>query len=170
MAQFKDRAGSNWTIAIDAPTIRDIRSECQIDLAALDGKTFEKLADDPVLLVDVLWVLCREQAKTLSITSEQFGRLLVGDAIEAATDAMLAGIADFFPQRKSQLVTAMAAKASEIRGKGLELALSRINDPALSASLVNAMQANMDAEINATLTRLSSATNSPASSASVPAA
>lgn len=153
MATFKDKHGKDWVISLDAPLIMAVRRECDLDLASTDGSAYERMADDPILLVNVLWVLCREQAGDM--TDVMFGKLLVGDAIEKATEAMLEAICDFFPLRKRQLLQAVVAKNAKIREIGMEKALARINDPQLLATL----EARMDAEINSMLTRLTNATN-----------
>lgn len=68
MATFKDRNGKPWTIDLDAYLIRDVRKACDgLDLAALNGEAYDKLDADPVLLVDVLWILCASQANAASI-------------------------------------------------------------------------------------------------------
>ena len=82
MPAFTDTLKREWLITIDAPKIQAVRGECQIDLAGIDGQAFQKLHDDPYLLVNVLWVLCRQQRPDVNAT--QFGEGLVGDPIEQA--------------------------------------------------------------------------------------
>ncbi len=169
MSTFKDNAGNDWTLALDAPAIRAVRNECGgLDLVDLSGDACEKLASDPCLLVEVLWVLCRDKAGG-GIEAAEFGRRLVGDAIERATAALLEAIADFFPKRRRELARAMANKNREIRDLGLDRALAKINDPKLHERLTAALEAKMDEDIEVLLTRLNSATSSPASSESAPA-
>lgn len=168
MSAFKDNADKEWTLVLDAPTIRAVRNECGgLDLVDLSGEACEKLAADPCLLVEVLWVLCRD--KSGGIDAAAFGRRLVGDAIERATTALLEAIADFFPKRRRELARALASKNREIRDLGLERALAKLNDPALAKRLTAALEAKMDGQIEAVLTQLNSATNSPATSESAPA-
>jgi hypothetical protein len=161
MATFKDKNGKEWSIAIDAPTIRTIRQEMSIDLGDPQGKAYDRMVADPVLLVDVLWLLCKEQAHRDGVTDVQFGRALVGDAIEHATDAMLGVIADFFPPQSRALLHAMTAKAAKVRSMGMEKAMAKINDPSLEEGLLAALDERMDREVRGALTRLSAATSSP---------
>ena len=88
MSTFKDNSGREWSVNLDGPTIREVR-KLGIDLAAVDGSASEKLRDDPVLLVDSLWVICRAQAQAVRVTDSDFGKSLVGDAIEFATEALI---------------------------------------------------------------------------------
>lgn len=170
MARFLDKDDNPWKIELDAYAIRDVRKECGIDLADGDGAGLNKMADDPVLLVDVLWVLCREQAEKQGIKAEQFGKALIGDAIDRAVAAMLESIADFFPRQKRDLIQTVQAKNAKMRELGMAKALEKINDPALESRVLADMEAELDAQIERSLTRLTSAKNSPDSSASIPAA
>lgn len=170
MAAFKDVNGRDWLLELDAPTIRTVRQECEgIDLADTEGKSYQRLADNVVLLVDVLWVLCREQAAAKQTTQQMFAKAIVGQAIESATAAMLAAITDFFPPRHRQLLTTVANKNEAMRNLGIARALEKIGDPALEQRIMAGLEAKMDAEIQRVLMQLESATVSPASSESVPA-
>lgn len=170
MATFKDQNNREWLVTLDAPKIREVRSTLQLDLAAVDDRPYERMYDDTVLLVDVLWILCREQAQKANVTDEQFGQALVGDAVEKATDAMLAAMLDFFPKTKRELLQALADKTKRIREASMRKAMDRLNDPSLEEKLLAAMDAQTEQAIQNVLTQLNSATNSPASSESAPTA
>ena len=58
--------------------------------------TIDRVANDPILLCDILWVLCEQQAKADGVTDEDFGSSLAGDSIETATRAFLDELVDFF--------------------------------------------------------------------------
>lgn len=100
---FTDNAGRSWQIAVTVSTIRRVRAEAGVDLAAA-GRTapggesvLERIASDPVLLADALYAIVRPEAEARKITPEQFGEALAGDAVEAAADALVEEIVDFFP-------------------------------------------------------------------------
>ena len=168
MASFKDPTNRVWHLSLDAPLINKVRKACDIDLADSEGKSYQRLANDPVLLVDVLWVLVQKQAQGEGVSDEEFGRLLVGDPIEAATSALLEAIVDFFPSRRRELVKAVAEKNAQLRERATQKALERINDPMLWAQVEASMEARMDEEIRRALTGLSNATGSPDSLESAP--
>ncbi len=170
MPAFKDAAGREWLVKLDGPKIRDVRKEVGIDLAAVDGSAAEKLRDDPVLLVDSLWVICRSQAQTAGVTSQQFGEGLVGDPIETATDALIEAINDFFPSRRREAMKTLTAKMKETREAGMEDALETLTNPDLMPRIRTAMKEKAQKEIDNLLIQLSSATESPAPLASVPTA
>lgn len=181
MATFKDSNGKEWQIKLDAPKIRNVRSvtcdhdetECRhrpgvdkqctgVDLAALDGKAYQRMTEDFCLLGDVVWLLVEDQAVAAGVSDVQFGEALVGDAIDGATAAMLAGIADFFPQGRRTLMKAVAEKSDAMRELGTAKALARIEDPALSARIAAALEKQLDEEIERALTRLNNVTAGPA--------
>jgi len=166
MATFKDSDGKDWILVLDAPTIRAVRSDCKIDLASLDDKPFQQLHDDVVLLVDVLYVMCRDQAIAKDITDRQFGQRLVGDAIDRATAALLEAITDFFPQSQRLLLSSLARKNREVREKAMSLTMARIEDPRLMPAMEKAMEDRLDKELDDALTRLNSVKSTPESSES----
>ena len=97
MKTFTDNTGRTWTLSVTVGTIKRVRALCGVDLANIitmeSGKTpnvglLERLAADPVLLVDVLFAVCKPEADAKGITDEEFGRAMAGDAIELAATAL----------------------------------------------------------------------------------
>ena len=77
MKTFTDNTGRTWTLSVTVGTIKRVRALCGVDLANIitmeSGKTpnvglLERLAADPVLLVDVLFAVCKPEADTKGIT------------------------------------------------------------------------------------------------------
>ena len=100
---FKDAGGRDWTVEVTVASIRRVRALLKIDLLALVKEGFKPLAEllsDPCALVDVLYVLCKVEADARQVSDEDFGRLMAGDVLEAATDAFLGSFADFFPDAR----------------------------------------------------------------------
>lgn len=170
MATFKDAAGREWQIKLDAPTIEEVRAEVEVDLADPTLKQFEQLGEDPVALVNTLWVICRPQAAQQvdgGVNARQFGEALVGDAIDEATEALLNAITDFTPRRQRSLMRRIATANQQVREKALQLAQDRIGDPELAERLEQALADQMEAAL-AKLMRRESVTNSPESAESAP--
>lgn len=142
MSKFKDTEGREWSIALDAPTIREVREACDFDLVSDDGKLYERLSEDPVKLIEVLWTLCKGQHA--SVEYIPFAKSMVGDAIEHATDALLEAVANFFPARKRSLLLSLAKKQRAAETAGMELAAKRLDDPNLLTSAVATMESRMD--------------------------
>jgi len=171
MINFKDNQGKEWSIALDAFVIKQCRQDAGVDLVDIDdGRVFDKLAD-PVPLVDALWVLCRKQAAgaTPPIDQEQFAARLTGDAYQAASDAIAEAIADFFPNRRRELLRTVMNKANKLRQAGMETVLQKINDPALDQRLTEQINRNIDGALSR-LIPSNSVSNTPALSESTPPA
>jgi len=171
MNTFKDNQGKEWSLALDAFSIKQCRQDAGVDLVDIeDGRIFDKLAD-PVSMVDALWVLCRKQAAaaTPAIDQEQFAARLTGDAYQAAADAIAGAIADFFPNRRRELLRALINKADKLRAAGMETVLQKINDPGLDQRLADQLNRNIDGALNR-LIPSDSASNTPALSGSRPSA
>lgn len=112
MKTFKDTAGREWPLAINVTAIKRVRDLLEVDLLELvedNGKLIGRLMTDPVLLVDVVYVVCKPHADAAGVTDEQFGEAMAGDAIAAATDALVAEITGFFrdPRHRARIQKAM---------------------------------------------------------------
>jgi hypothetical protein len=170
VAYFNDNEGRKWKIALDAPTIREVRKAFDgLDLADAKGEAYEHLASDPCLLVDVIAFLCRDEIQRASLTERQFGEALIGDAIDGATTALLEAITDFFPQRQRSVMRCLVQQQDQMQTKARDLAMQKITDPTLQQAVTKKLEEAMDAEIRRILTQLDSPTNAPASSESPPA-
>ncbi len=137
MKTFKDNADRTWTVTINVDAIKRVRSLLDIDLMqAVEGKLIERLIGDPVLLCDIIYCVCKEDADAKGITDEEFGRAMAGDAIELATTAMLEELVDFFPQGKRQLLTKALAKLETLQETMLTVVSERLDSPELDAELL----------------------------------
>jgi len=142
MRVFKDNAGRSWTIAIHVAAVKRVRGLLSLDLYSLLDERFAglaKLLADPVDFVDVLYVLCKDDADRLGITDEDFGRAMAGDSIEHARNAFLEEYADFFPDPRVRagLRKVMAASA-KVRDRMMSLMESRLDaiDPDSEAEIL----------------------------------
>lgn len=123
MHSFVDNSRRTWEVAINVTAVKRIRGLLGIDLYALvdDGfKSLSKLVSDPVTLADVLYCLCKDQADKQSISDEEFGRVLAGDAITQAADAFVEELIDFFPDARARASLRKAIEAGKtVRDKVL---------------------------------------------------
>ncbi len=137
MKTFKDNSDRTWTVTVNVDAIKRVRSLLDIDLMqAVEGKLIERLIGDPVLLCDIIYCVCKEDADAKGITDEEFGRAMAGDAIELATTAMLEELVDFFPQGKRQLLTKALAKLETLQETMLTVVSERLDSPELDAELL----------------------------------
>jgi hypothetical protein len=114
MSSFKDNKNRVWEVEITVWHVRRVRSLAGVDLLALteDGaKGLGELLGDVPKLVDVVFVLVKDQADAQGVTDEDFGRSLGGDSLEGLTTAFLEGLASFFqnPAQRKLLRDLIAA-------------------------------------------------------------
>ena len=136
MKTFRDNKRRVWTIEVNVAAIKRVRGLCKVDLNSIvevdsenrpTARLLEQLSSDPVLLVDVLYAVCKPQADKLGITDEDFGEAMAGDAIEHATTALLEEVIDFFPEAKRLVmwkILSASRKFSEAARKKLEAELN----------------------------------------------
>ena len=136
MKSFTDNKGRAWEIVVTVATVKRVRALCKVDLNSIveldknnkpSAELLERLSSDPVLLVDVLYAVCKPQADKLNITDEDFGEAMAGDAIEHATTALLEEVIDFFPEAKRLVmrkILSASRKFSEAARKKLEAELN----------------------------------------------
>jgi len=171
MKTFNDNAGRTWTITINVDSIKRVKSLLDVNLMeVVDGKLLERLAGDPILLCDVIYAVCKSEADAKSISDEDFGRAMAGDAIDLATTALLEELVDFFPQGRRNLLRKALAKLKKLESMAIEAAQMRLDSQELEQRMAKelaAMEPNtVPAEVIATG---DSSGNSPESSESIPA-
>lgn len=179
MPSFK-AGGKEYLLTIDGPKIRRVRDAVKVDgvgldLVSRDASSFQKLADEPLLVQEVLSVLCRSQYEANGLTDEQFQESLSGDDGYNAANALVEAIIDFFPSRQQKVLREMLATSREAEAEIHATAQRRTADPRLRAAL----KAKGAAEVNQAfddllselgLTPLSSATSLPDGAESNPTA
>lgn len=120
---FTDEKQRQWSVFIGVSQLRKVREQTSFDGAGLLlQETFQKL-NDPVLLVDVLWVLLESQANAKQISQEEFAEGFVGDAIERALDSLVGAVSDFLPSTQRAALVVLW----EQRTAAMTLVQQRIN-------------------------------------------
>lgn len=130
MHAFKDNAGRTWEVSITVAQVKRVRGLLGIDLYKLiehEVRPLGELLGNPCDLVDVIYVLCKDQAEAKQITDEQFGAALGGDALEDAANAFLQELIDFFPRQARDGLRKMMAKSQTISAKVLAHAYAKID-------------------------------------------
>ena len=166
MKQFKDSAGRAWEFAININAIRRVKDKLELDLYALLDDRLEKLnalINDPLRFCDVMFVLCREAGATKEVSDEEFGKAWSGDVWEAAADAFVEELVDFFRDREAR------SKLKSLLAKSKEVKTALLNKFAAKLSAIDADSAAEQVLRNLERTSSGSSGSSPASSASTPA-
>ena len=130
MPKFKDMEGREWMVNLNVTVLKRIRSDLDFDPLDIDGgKALEKMMFDPVLLCNVLFLVCEKQAIDKGVTDEQFGESLGGDSIDDATKAYCEALADFTRNPRQRKILRKALSLYEMaKGKVLDRAETRLDE------------------------------------------
>ena len=138
MRQFTDNKGRTWDVELNVRQMKRVRDVLGVDLvnvitADRDGgvatDTLDRVANDPILLVDILWVLCEGQAKPAGVTDEDFGSALAGDSITEATKAFLDELVDFFPGARRLILKKAVGLARKFQTENTEALEKALESP-----------------------------------------
>jgi len=151
MRSFKDNAGRQWSVEINVAALKRVRGLTGEDLMqVIEGTLIEKLIRDPVLLCDVVYAICKPDADSRSVSDEEFGKAMAGDAIEAATTAVLEELVGFCPSprdranlgRVLQATTKVMERARDLVEKKLDSGeLDRLADQLLETAGASSISA-----------------------------
>jgi hypothetical protein len=148
MKSFTDNMGRAWTLVVNVATVKRVRALCGVDLNSVieveDGKPsaklLERLSSDPVLLVDVLYAVCKPECDSLGVSDEDFGSAMAGDSVDAATQALLDEVIDFFPEAKRRAFRKILS-ASRRFGEAAKKRLAELlEDKGLEDALVSELE------------------------------
>ena len=149
MRQFTDTKDRVWEVELNVRQMKRVRDILGIDLvnviqAGKDGAvatdTLDRVANDPILLVDILWVLCEGQAKAAGVTDDDFGSSLAGDSISDATRAFLDELVDFFPGARRLFLKKAVDLARKYETENLEVLEKALNSPEFEERLKTSLQ------------------------------
>jgi hypothetical protein len=118
MPKFVDREQRSWEISINVASMKRVKDATGVNLGLLLTDNMKPLADlmqDPIALVDVMYVLCKPDADKRSVSDVEFGESLAGESFEHACDAFMEALIDFFPKRQGDLLRTMLGKGKEIQ-------------------------------------------------------
>ena len=149
MRQFTDTKERVWEVELNVRQMKRVRDVLGIDLvnviqAGKDGTvatdTLDRVANDPILLVDILWVLCEGQAKAAGVTDDDFGSSLAGDSISDATRAFLDELVDFFPGARRLFLKKAVDLARKYETENLEVLEKALASPEFEERLKTSLQ------------------------------
>ena len=149
MRQFTDTKERVWEVELNVRQMKRVRDVLGIDLvnviqAGKDGTvatdTLDRVANDPILLVDILWVLCEGQAKAAGVTDDDFGSSLAGDSISDATKAFLDELVDFFPGARRLFLKKAVDLARKYETENLEVLEKALNSPEFEERLKTSLR------------------------------
>ena len=134
MKSFRDADGREWPVTVDVNAAKRVRNMVGVNLLDITGGLFDKLSD-PITLVDVLYAICKPVADERKVSDEDFGRCLLGDPIDSATEALLEELVDFFPSQRREYLRTLLERSRETQGRAYQILTTRLADPRLTESI-----------------------------------
>ena len=125
--KFKDTAGREYKIKVTIPKLRWIRDEIDVDLG--QRQAFIELSNNPIDLVNVLYMLVKEQCDEYKISDVEFGESLDGDTLEKAWEAFGESYLSFCPSHRAEALRAMMAaskKAERLTEEAIDKRLDQL--------------------------------------------
>jgi len=171
MGAFRDKASRAWEVDINTTTISRVRKRLTINLLELvlhNNELIDKLAD-PVLLVDVLFVLCEDQCQKAGVSDEDFGRALSRDNVEQGLDLILEGVVNFSPRALRPAYQKVLEKARKYETVQQGRVLEAVNSPQFEAAMEAELKKRLEIPEPLPTASSNAAGNSAASPGSIPA-
>jgi len=153
MKSFTDKTGESWDLDLNIGAAMRLKSRLDIDIENAvtfdksnnpeDVSLLERIAEDSILLFNVIFILCEKQVQDRKLTQEQFAERFTGDTIEAATDALLDEIVNFSRPAKRKVLQRLrqiSKEYSDRAGKQLDQVLA---DPKFQDEIENHLQKSL---------------------------
>ena len=146
MKTFRDTADREWSVEINVTTLKRVKDLTGVDLTALirpNDPTFKNMSTDMFQLFDVLIALVKPQFEQRQITADAFGQSLDENSVEAAVNALLEGVIDFFQSDKRAILRRALLKVTTAADRGrrqnLETAAQRVESTEFDQIVERAM-------------------------------
>ena len=114
MQTFTDATGRVWSLRLDWQAMRRAKA-AGVDLSKIE-ESLPDLYRCGVELSEAVWA-CLD-LRGGAVNRDEFESALVGDAMEAARDALLQAVIDFFPEHRRRLI---AGAIADVRRQMAEL-------------------------------------------------
>lgn len=146
MASFMDKMGTAWAVNLDPVIADEIKQDHGIEIVNLNQDPMLKLRSDPMVLVSVMLVLCREERESRSLTREQFLKLLPFPSDQMLT-AVEEAIVSFFPTGRHSHVREVLASYENMGAKTDELTTVKMQAVLADPRTMTAISNRADQEI-----------------------
>ncbi len=172
MAKFTDNAGRTWEPEVNVVTIGRVRDRLGINLLELllPNSTLAERLNDPCFLVDVLYLLCQDDANVRGLTDLDFGKSQNMDGIEDAWSAVLEGLVLFSPRGLRPAHQRVLEKARKYQAAAAEQVKLLVERPEFDAMLEMEIARRLNPPTTLPNESTGDAGNSPESLESSPAA
>lgn len=136
MPQFTDTKSRVWHLELSIGLALAIRAKLKVDfLNLLDGKALDAVSRSDETLVNVLWLICAEQAQAAGVDEVEFAMGLGGDALGEAIEALLEALVLFTRPDNRPAIQKVLAKVREVHGRQVQLAVRKCDSPAMEQTI-----------------------------------
>jgi hypothetical protein len=157
MAQFKDKQGQAWEVNLDPVIADEIKQDHGVEIVNLNQDPLLQLRANPMVLMSVMLVICREERESRSLTREQFLKLLPLPPDPMLT-AVEEAIVSFFPTGRHSHVREVLTSYADMGSKTDELTTAKMQAVLTDPQTMKAIGERADQEIQKALQSL---TNTP---------
>jgi hypothetical protein len=133
MQTFTDNKGQLWTIEITYDSLRRIEADTRMDLTmplrgVASGESVITLLNQSILvLLKVLWSVCRIRAEELRVKREWFEKNIEGEPLEEARQKLMQELADFFRRNRREGDADFVDEMDEMQRKIQTITKSNLN-------------------------------------------
>lgn len=153
MPQFTDKKGQPWDVNLDPVIADEIKQDHGIEIVNLNQDPMLRLRSDPMVLMAVMLVICRDQMQSRSLTREQFLKLLPlppDPMLKAVEEA----IVSFFPTGRASHVREVLTSYANMGSKTDELTTAKMQAILANPLTTKALSNRADQEIEKALQSL----------------
>ena len=149
MSTFKT-AQRDWVLEVNLPVKKAVKlaTDGKVDLFDVwEGRVQRELAD-PETLVNVLWVMCKDQADAAKVSELDFAKMFRGDVLEHAANALSEAIIDFFPSRQCQTLNKALAKGQQVVNQAFEILNAELDKPLAPLTLKESSTSGAESSVS----------------------
>ncbi len=142
MKPFKDNKGVMWEVTINVNSLKRARDLAKFDLlgAFEDKDGIQRLTTDPILMVNLLYAVCKPAADAARISDEQFGERFDGDVLDSAMTALMEETVDFFPKHRREPLKKALEKLQQIQAQAAAIQIQQIQSPEMDRRITEILQ------------------------------
>lgn len=155
MPSFTDKKNQTWQVNLDPVLADEIKQDHGIEIVNLNQDPMVKLRSDPMVLVSVILVLCREEREARNLTREQFLKLLPFPSDQMLT-AVEESIVSFFPTGRASHVREVLASYASMGVKTDELTTAKMQAVMSDPRTMAAINQKADQEIEKAMQSMTS--------------
>ena len=171
MTKFVDAENRSWQPEVNVVTIGRVRTVLKINLLELllPENTLAARLEDPCLLVDILYLLCKDEADKRDIDDIAFGKAMTPDGIEDGWSAVLELLVGFSPRGLRPAHRKVLEKARQYQAKAAEQVKALTEGPEFNAMLDRELAKQLNPPTSSPSESTGDVSSSPESSESSPA-